>query len=284
MILVVKLCIFVLIIGYPLQKQVKRLLAHDRHQNIMEYLRKNKSIKVSSITKLFGVSTETIRRDLEYLEKEGYLRRVRGGAVLDNVNSQEVNFTLREAKNIQEKQEIAKIAVQYVTEGQSIALDVSTTNTEFAKELKQRFQRLTVITNSLIIANELSEMPQYTILMPGGVLRNEELCLVGHLAEEFFKGFHIDTFFMSVSGISLTEGLTDYGLGEYQVKMRMLENSQSVIVLADSSKFDAASLLKVCPFDRIERIISDSNLSEKVLQKYKNEGIEIANKSIIEEK
>ncbi|MGM0877857.1 MAG: DeoR/GlpR family DNA-binding transcription regulator [Bacillota bacterium] len=253
------------------------LLAHDRHEKIMELLGKNKSLKISSATKMFDVSTETVRRDLEYLEKEGYLRRVRGGAVLDDVNSKEMNFTLRETKNINEKMEIAQIATRYVSEGQSIALDVSTTNSEFARALKEKFQRLTILTNSLIIASELAEKPYFTIIMPGGVLRNEELCMVGHMAEGFFKGFHIDTFFMSISGISLTEGLTDYGIGEYQVKMKMLENSRNCIVLADSSKFDVASLLKVCHFDRIDRIISDSKLSNKVLQKYAKEGIEIAN-------
>ncbi|MDQ0219214.1 DeoR/GlpR transcriptional regulator [Peribacillus cavernae] len=253
------------------------MLAHDRHEKIMDLLGKNKSLQVSSVTKIFGVSTETIRRDLEHLEKEGHLRRVRGGAVLDDVNSKEINFTLRETKNIGEKREIAKIALRYVSEGQSIALDVSTTNTEFAKALKGEFQRLTIITNSLVIATELAEMPYYTIIMPGGVLRNEELCMVGHMAEEFFKGFHIDTFFMSISGISLTEGLTDYGIGEYQVKMKMLESSRNCLALADSSKFDVASLLKVCHFDRIDRIISDSKLSDKVLQKYAKEGIEIVN-------
>ncbi|MBD1382226.1 DeoR/GlpR family DNA-binding transcription regulator [Metabacillus arenae] len=253
------------------------MLAHDRHEKIMELLRKNKSLKVSSATKMFEVSTETVRRDLEYLEKEGYLRRVRGGAVLDDVNSKEMNFTFRETKNINEKIEIAHIAARYVSEGQSIALDVSTTNTEFARCLKEKFHRLTILTNSLIIANELAEMPNYTIIMPGGVLRNEELCMVGHMAVDFIKGFHIDTFFMSVSGISLSEGLTDYGIGEYQVKMKMLENSRNCIVLADSSKFDVTSLLKVCSFDRIDRIISDSKLLDKVFEKYTKEGIEIVN-------
>ncbi|TYR78194.1 DeoR/GlpR transcriptional regulator [Priestia megaterium] len=253
------------------------MLAHDRHEKIIELLKENKSIKVSSVTKMFGVSTETVRRDLEYLEKEGYLRKVRGGAVLDDVNSKERNFTFRESKNIDEKREIGRIATRFVSEGQSIALDVSTTNTEFARALKEKFQRLTIITNSLIIANELAEMPYYTIIMPGGVLRNEELCMVGHMAVDFIKGFHIDTFFMSISGISLSEGLTDYGIGEYQVKMKILENSRNCIVLADHSKFDVASLLKVCQFDRIDRIISDSKLSKKVLQKYAKEGIEIIN-------
>lgn len=222
------------------------MLAHERYEKIVELLRKNKSIKVSAITKLFNVSTETVRRDFEHLEKEGYLRRVRGGAVLDEVNSNEMTFTLRETKNMEEKQEIAKIAARFVKEGQAIALDVSTTNTEFAKALKKKVQRLTVLTNSLMIAQELAEMPNYTILMPGGILRNEELCIIGHTAEQYFSGFHIDTFFMSVSGISLTEGLTDYGIGEFQVKMNILENSRNCIVLADSSKFDVSSLLKVC--------------------------------------
>lgn len=254
------------------------VLMYDRHEKIMELLRKNKSLKVSTVTKMFGVSTETIRRDLEFLEKEGYLRRVRGGAVLDDLNSTETNFIFRETKNIEEKREVAEIATRYVSEGQSIALDVSTTNTEFAKALKGKFQRLTILTNSLVIANELAEMPHYTIILPGGVIRNEELCMVGHLAEDFFKGFSIDLFFMSISGISLIEGLTDYGMGEYQVKMKMLESSRNCIVLADSSKFDVSSLLRVCHFDRVDRIITDSKLSDKVRQKYTNEGIEIVNK------
>ncbi|WP_027416375.1 DeoR/GlpR family DNA-binding transcription regulator [Aneurinibacillus terranovensis] len=254
------------------------MLAHDRHEKIIEMLNKNKSIKVSLATKMFNVSNETVRRDLEYLEREGRLRRVRGGAVLDEINSNEVNFTLREAKNIDEKREIAQIAARYVTEGQSIALDVSTTNTEFARVLKEKFEKLTILTNSLIIANELAEKPNFTIIMPGGILRNEELCIVGHMAENFFKGFHIDQFFMSISGISLTEGFTDYGIGEFQVKMKMLESSRNCTVLADSSKFDVASLLRVCFFDRIDRIITDSKLPDRVLQKYTKEGIEIINK------
>jgi DeoR family transcriptional regulator, fructose operon transcriptional repressor len=253
------------------------MLAHDRYEKIVDILKKNKSLKVSLVRKMFNVSTETVRRDLEYLENEGFLRRVRGGAVLDEINSKEMNFTVRETKNIDEKREIAEIAVRYVSEGQSIALDVSTTNTEFARILKQKFQKLTILTNSLIIANELAENPYFNIIMPGGILRNEEKCIVGHFAEEFFKGFHIDQFFMSISGISLTAGLTDYGIGEFQVKMKMLENSRNCTVLADSSKFDVASLLRVCSFDRIDRIITDSKLPDKVLQKYLKEGIEIVN-------
>ncbi|WP_449354741.1 DeoR/GlpR family DNA-binding transcription regulator [Virgibacillus natechei] len=253
------------------------MFAKERHKEIVKMVRKDKSVKVSHLMKCFHVSFETIRRDLEFLEKQGFLTRVHGGAVLEEVNSRELSFTVRESKFLKEKQEIANKATNYVLEGQSIAMDVSTTNTEFAKALKKQFKRLTVLTNSMTIANELSEMPDYTIIFAGGILRNQELCTVGDFTEDFITQFHIDTFFMSISGISLTKGLTDYGAGELQVKKKMMEIAQDKIVLADSSKFDIVSLLNVCPFDQVNRIITDSNIGENILEKYRNIGVEIVN-------
>jgi DeoR/GlpR family transcriptional regulator of sugar metabolism len=254
---------------------VLSLFAEERHEEIMKMVRQDKSVKVSDLMKLFKKSFETIRKDLIYLENQGLLTRVHGGAVIEEVNSRELSFTVRESKSPKGKEEIANKAINYVVEGQSIALDVSTTNTEFAKVLKRKFTRLTVLTNSMVIANELSDMPDYTIIFVGGVLRNKELCTVGNFAEDFIAQFHIDIFFMSVSGISLTKGLTDYGTGELQVKKKMKEIVQHKIVLADSSKFDVVSLLNVCPLYEIDRIITDSRINESTLKKYIDAGIEV---------
>ncbi|MCP8615839.1 DeoR/GlpR family DNA-binding transcription regulator [Salirhabdus salicampi] len=251
------------------------MFAKERHEIIMQKLQQDGSVRVSFLVREFGVSVETIRRDLEHLEKEGHLKRVHGGAVLEKVNSKQLTSTVRETKYIEEKKEIAKKAIEYVTEGQSIAIDVSTTNTEFAKALKTRFTQLTVLTNSMEITKELSDMPDYTILFAGGIVRNQELCTIGDLAEQFVSNFHIDTFFMSMSGISLNKGFTDYGIGEIQVKKKMLENAQQGIVLADSSKFDVVSLVKVCDFHQVSRIITDSKLNEPILEKYKDNGVEV---------
>jgi DeoR family fructose operon transcriptional repressor len=251
------------------------LFASERHEKILQMLHKDNSVKVSFLVKEFGVSIETIRRDLENLETQGSLKRVHGGAVLEAVNSKQLSFTVRETKYKEEKREIAEKALKYVIEGQSIAMDVSTTNTEFSKILKTKFKKLTVLTNSMEITRELSEMPDYTILFAGGIVRNEELCTIGDLAEHFVSQFHIDTFFMSISGISLNKGLTDYGIGEIQVKKKMLEQAQQGIVLADSSKFDVVSLQKVFDFQQVSRIITDSKLNENVKERYQNEGIEI---------
>lgn len=251
------------------------MFAKERREKIIKMIHINKSVKVSHLIDKFGVSFETIRRDLEGLEKGGHLKRVHGGAVLDEVDSRELTFTVRKTKNESEKKELAKIATRYVTEGQSIAIDVSTTNTEFAKALKSRFKRLTVLTNSMVIAHELSEMNDYTILFAGGILRNQELCSVGDYAEDFVSNFHIDTFFMSVSGISLMKGLTDYGIGEVQLKKKMLEVAQNCVVLADSTKFDVISLVKVCEFNQVTRVVTDSMISENVVERFQQNGIDI---------
>ncbi|WP_201008580.1 DeoR/GlpR family DNA-binding transcription regulator [Paenibacillus glycanilyticus] len=250
------------------------MLIHDRHQQIIQLLHESQSVKTADLIARFGVSFETIRRDMEYLEQEGFLKRVHGGATLPQADyRKELPFTVRETKRHPEKRELAQTALRFVEEGQSLFLDVSTTNTEFAKALAARFERLTILTNSFPIASILMAKPQFTIIFVGGVVRNSEQCAVGDYAESFVSQFHADLFFMSMSGISLTEGLTDYGISEIQLKKRMLERTRRVIVLADSSKFDVVSLTPVCGLDKIERIVTDSGLSPDILERYKKAGI-----------
>lgn len=252
------------------------MLIHDRHQQIIQLLHEFQSVKTADLIARFGVSFETIRRDMEYLEQEGFLKRVHGGATLPPADyRKELPFTVREMKRHPEKRELAQTALRFVEEGQSLFLDVSTTNTEFAKALAAHFERLTILTNSFPIASILMAKPQFTIIFVGGVVRNSEQCAVGDFAESFVSQFHADLFFMSVSGISLTEGLTDYGISEIQLKKRMLERTRRVIVLADSSKFDVVSLTPVCGLDKIERIITDSGLSPDILERYKEAGISV---------
>ncbi|MCD9023957.1 DeoR/GlpR family DNA-binding transcription regulator [Cohnella silvisoli] len=252
------------------------MFAQQRHKAIIQKINEEKSIKVPDLMQMFGVSIETIRRDLEYLEKEGFLKRVHGGAMLAEIDyKKELPFAVRETTYRDEKNELAEIATRYVSEGQSIAMDVSTTNTQFAKALKNKVEWLTVITNSLPIVNELVEMPHYTIILTGGVIRNQERCVVGDMAEAFVSQFHVDTFFMSISGVSLAEGVTSYGIGEVEIQKRMLKNAKQTIVLGDSSKFEAVSLLKVCNCTDVDRFITDSKISRDIVDKYAKQGIEI---------
>ncbi|MEF3303091.1 DeoR/GlpR family DNA-binding transcription regulator [Paenibacillus sp. GYB003] len=252
------------------------MFAQQRHEAIVRKLERDKSIKASELMELFGVSFETIRRDLEYLEGEGLLKRVHGGAISNRLDySREIPLTVRESAYRKQKAELAEIACRYVTEGQSIALDVSTTNTEFAHALKAKFERLTIITNSLPIANALVTMPHYTIVLIGGVIHNAEQSVIGDLAEQFAQRFHPDLFFMSMSGVTLAEGITDYGIGEIQVKKTMLRCAKRTIALADSSKFDCVSLTKICGCGDVERFVTDSGIDRGLVERYARSGIEI---------
>ena len=253
------------------------MLTQERQEKIMVMLLDKTSVKVSELARIFGVSIETIRRDLDFLGKEGRLTKVYGGAVLEHVVAQEKNLNSRISANREQKQEIARIACRFVEEGQSIALDASTTNLEIAKMLKKSFNRLTIITNAIDIALELRDKEHFNTILTGGTVRGDELCLIGGLAEEFLEKFHIDKVFASVSGISVTNGFTDYGLGEYHVKRKMIERAREVIVPADSSKFDVISLLKVGDLDMCNFIITDSQLNENVLQKYEENKVKIIN-------
>ena len=248
------------------------MLAHERYQLILDELEQHDIVKVAGLTKTFNVSTETIRRDLEHLEKEGTLKRVRGGAIPLPTNIKQTNFVLREEQYQEEKQSIAQHVLQFVTEGQCIALDVSTTNTEIARMLATQFKHLTIITNSLTIAEELKST-NFTVILPGGVLRNSELCIVGDSAIQFINGFHIDLFFMSISGISLTEGLMDYGVGECEIKRAMYKNARQVYAVADHSKFNVTAMLRICPVDAINGIITDAHVQAETLKEFEEAGV-----------
>ena len=253
------------------------LLAEERKDTIIQMLEEEGSVKVSKLTKQFDVSIETIRRDLESLEKEGLLKRVYGGAVLKRNEIQKLNYINREKEFIDEKREIAKIAIKYIEDGQSIALNDSTTNIEIARELKKNFKEITVITNSLMIASELEDAEGFTVILAGGILNNKERAFFGELPKKFLSNFIADKAFISVSGVSLIRGITDFMPEEVQIERKLIEISQETIILADSSKMDKISLIKLEDIHEVNLIITDSKLDPKIMNNYMKNGIEIVN-------
>lgn len=254
------------------------MLAQDRQDSILEELSQDGSVKVSKLTKMFQVSIETIRRDLEFLEKQGFLKRVYGGAVLKKNSVDKLNFSNRKNEFIEEKKEVAQIAARYVEEGQSIALSGGTTSIEIARELKKNFKNLTIITNSLLVTNELSDIDGFNVILTGGILNHKEYAFYGEISKNVLLNFMVDKAFIPVSGVSLTKGITEYMIEEVQIQRAMMEIAQEVIVLADSSKIDGISLVKIADLDEVNLVITDSNLDNKILDKYIKKGIEIVNK------
>ncbi|MGL6064093.1 MAG: DeoR/GlpR family DNA-binding transcription regulator [Fusobacteriaceae bacterium] len=255
------------------------MLAENRHKKILTILKNKTMIKVKELSEIFEVSFETIRRDLDFLEKKNYLKKVYGGAILLEEDISNLKFTEREKENIKEKNEIATLALKYIVEKDIISMNGGTTNLEIAKQLKYKFLTLTIITNSLSIANILSDDGNIKIILIGGILNHKENSLFGSISHDIIKKFNSTKSFLSVGGIDLASGITDFILEEVEIQKIMIENTKEVIIVADSSKFEKISLAKITDFNRINFIITDSNLDKEILHKYSKEKIKIVNNS-----
>ncbi|MDM8533892.1 DeoR/GlpR family DNA-binding transcription regulator [Clostridiaceae bacterium HSG29] len=251
------------------------MLAQERYDIIMSLLNKKGTVKTSQLIKEFKVSLETVRRDLEFLEKSKKLKRVYGGAIQINPSREYKDFALREKEFNPEKVKIAKKALSFISNGQAIALDAGTTTLILAKMLKDQFEELTIVTNSLIIAENLVSSSGFDVILTGGMVSLKDYALSGIIAEQTIKNFFFDVCFISASGISLKEGITDYNLNTVQIQKKLIESSQKTIVLADNRKFSSISIVKICDFSDINTIISDDELSKDLIKQYKEHGIEI---------
>lgn len=254
------------------------MLANDRYNKILEVLETEGSIKTSKIVTLLGVSLETARRDLDFLEKQGSLQKVHGGAILkEKEEENNLTYSLRETKNTEEKKEIAEFALKYISEGETIALNSSTTNIEIARLIKNKYSSLTVVTNSLRIADELADTKGINLILAGGIYNKNEYAFLGEITEKFLGNFLVDKSFVSVGGISIKRGITDFLMDEILVERKMIDIGEEVIILADSSKIDTNSLIKICDTKDIDFIITDSKLDSKIKEKYREAGIKIIN-------
>lgn len=235
--------------------------AHDRHQTILHLLERRGRVTVSDLAAQFAVSEMTVRRDLDALERQGLLRRVRGGAVSARGRSYEPPFLTRSTVHQAEKERIGRLAAGLVQDGDSIALDVGTTALEIARCLCLSDKRnLTVVTPSFRVAGLLAEQPDIRIILTGGILRPGELSLVGQMAEQAFERFYVDKLFLGIGGVSLQAGLTEYNLEDAQVKQAMIRSAKEIILVTDSSKFDQIAFAAVAPLEAVDRIVTDEGI------------------------
>lgn len=255
------------------------MLANDRHNKILELLNRDGSVKTSKLVAIFDVSLETVRRDLDFLEKQGILQKVYGGAISNSVNKEDINqtYTMRETKHIDEKREIAALAVKFINENETIALNSSTTSIEIARLIKDRYNSLTVVTNSLRIADELADKKGINLILAGGIYNKNEFAFLGEITERFLDEFTVDKSFISVGGISLKRGITDFLIDEVIVERKMIKIAEETIILADSSKIGSNSLIKICNAEDIDFIITDSKLTDEEKEIYTKNNIKIIN-------
>src|SRR5271157_1488058 len=250
------------------------MLSEERQRAILELLRRDGRVLVVDLAKQFHTSQVTIRKDLDILHVKGQIHRTHGGALPAGEGALE-DPTLREKEKLhrKEKLQIAAAAAHMVTEGQVVILDSGTTTTGIARALRN-FQNLTIITNAVNIAAELSGSA-VEVILTGGNLRKNSFSLVGPIAEETLHRLHADILFLGVDGCDVQYGLSTPNLLEAKVNRAMIEIAQRVIAVCDSSKFGRRSLSLIAPASAVHQIITDSQIPPSDLRGLKKAGIEV---------
>lgn len=249
------------------------MLAQERRNLILERLQEEKSVVVAELSQRYDVSEETIRRDLERLEKDGYAIKSYGGAIINENVSIDMPFNVRKKRNIAGKKKIAELVDGMVENGDHIILDASTTAVFIAKALKHK-KNLTVITNSLEIMIELSDIADWTIITPGGSLREGYLALVGPRAVEGLGAYHVEKAFVSCKGLDLEGGFTDGNEDFAHTKRVMLGCAKEKILVADGTKFDTVAFARIGTVTDVDAVVTDCKPPHKWLETFQQNGIQ----------
>jgi len=235
------------------------VFARERQQHIARAVEEHGRVRVTDLAERFDVSEVTIRKDLRVLETEGRVVRAHGGALAPGRSRPERAFEVRERLQRTEKERIGAAAADLVIDGESIALDASTTALAMARSLKARgsWVHLTVITNGLRIATELAGHRGITVAMPGGFVRSEALSLVGPLGSGLLEKVNIQKAFMGAAGFTLDTGLSDATDEEAQIKRLIVGAASEVVALVDHTKWGRTAFATFCPTDMLTAVVTD---------------------------
>lgn len=243
-----------------------------RHTEILRLLDDGRCLKVSELSRQLGVSGETIRRDLDQLEREGAVRRIHGGALRVHGRAVEVPLQSRRSRYTEEKRRIAHVARDLVEDGETILIDASTSALELAKSLAPK--AVTVVTNSLTAVLELSGIG-CNVIATGGLLRQPSLSMVGPVALRTLEGRHVDTLFLSCRGLTVREGVTDASDVEADLKRHMLRAARRTILLADGSKLGRVGFCSICAVTELHAVVTDRSAPAPVLAELQALGVQV---------
>jgi len=243
------------------------MLALERRNLILEKLQAEKRVVVSELSQLYEVSEETIRRDLDKLEKEGLATKSYGGAVINEDVSIDLPFNIRKNQNVSGKQQMADIA------GDHIFLDASTTAVFIAKALKEK-ERLTVITNSMEILLELSDVSGWNIISTGGVMKEGYLAFLGSKTEDAIRSYYVDKVIISCKALDHEWGIMESQEAFGTTKKAMIASGREKILVVDSTKFDQTAFSVAGKLRDIDVVVTDRKPSEKWLAHFAEEGVE----------
>lgn len=239
------------------------MLAVERRNKIEEIIAKDRSVLVVELAKKFDVTTETIRGDLEKLERKGVLVRTYGGATIVESTDADMDYAARATVNAQGKQRIASYAAELIKNGETIFLDGSTSCLYVARAIKDK-KGLTVITNAERVVSELAVCDNIKVVCIGGNLVPKNMSYCGRVAEETIRrNYYANKLFFSCRGATILRGLSEASEEEAELKKAMLERSETAIFLCDYTKLGKLGVPAISELNMIDTMITDIKLSEE---------------------
>lgn len=247
----------------------------ERIHQIHELLREKKRISLDELCEIFGVSKNTIRRDVAELEEDGIIRKVYGGIVLKEAEITSLEpFSAREIRNINEKKKIAVAAAALVSDGEVIYIDSGTTTMHLLPHLAEK-NFLTIVTASVYALELATRYSNLNVVATGGNLQPPIKALVGASVVDCIKNYNFSKIFLASTGISIEHGATNASPLECEVKRELVKKSCAKYLLVDNSKFDVASLMTYSDLSNIEHVVTDKNPSEKYLNFFKKNSVNL---------
>lgn len=243
-----------------------------RRAKIAQMLEEQQAVTNRELMERFGISIETVRRDLAYLENRGVLTRVYGGAVKKESARIEPLYDRREQENSAEKQLIAKHTQSFIENNDIVFFDLGTTVEATAQKLDKN-KNIHAFTNAIRTAVTLSEKCADVILM-GGKIRKGELSLSGALSEFNISNFNVEKAIIGAGGIT-DEGISDFIADEAALRSKVIQNAKTVIVLADFTKFGVRAMCRVCAWEDIDILITDDKAPKDILRQIGKKGVEV---------
>lgn len=250
------------------------MFAIERQQRILEKLKEDGAVSVSKLSAEFSVAEETVRRDLEKLEKQEKLLRTHGGAVPIDDNKYEPSLEKRRKINVEGKERVAILAAELISPGDTIFLDASTTTFYIARELK-KMRNITVVTNSLQTIEELSQNKDIKVIGTGGMV-GENASFVGSLAEDAVREKYVaDKIFFSSRGVTAELGVLDSNEQECAMKKCMIASSCKKIYVCEHTKIGRIGFAKLAAFEELDYFVTENVLDAEWQKKLEEAGVEL---------
>lgn len=254
----------------------------ERLSRLVEFIVEHGSVHVDQIVAALDISAATARRDLDALADQQLITRTRGGATA-NKTTGDVPLRSRQARQWREKSAIAAKAVSMVRPGEVVGFNGGTTTTATAYELGVRVAAnsafsahpITVVTNAVNIANDLTIREEVRVVVTGGVARIRSYELVGPLATIILPSIHIDTLFLGVTAIDISNGLFTHSEDEAAINAALVRAAKRTVALTDSTKFTQTAFARICPFEEIDALITDSNADPAHVAALEAHGVEV---------